>query len=303
MPPTRRSRSPARAAAFVPSPAYRRSPRHGRVRPLSSRPAEPQSRQPDRGSESSFIAPDGLRIAYRRWVGSDGRVPVVLHHGFAANALINWVFPGVVAALSAAGRWVWAPDARGHGRSESPHDPDRYGEAVMTRDLIALFDEIGAAEVDLVGYSMGAIVALLVAAQGRRVRRLVIGGVGAGVVELGGVDTRVVSSDAIIAALGAPDAEAITDERARAFRQLADGLGADRQALAAQASRRHAQPIALERILAPTLVLAGDTDPLATRPEVLAAAIPHARLQLLSGDHMGAIGDPRLAALIVEHLA
>ena len=50
-------------------------------------------------------------------------------------------------------------------------------------------------------------------------------------------------------------------------------------------------------------MLAGDDDPLAIRPQVLADALPDARLQLLDGDHMHALADPRFAASIVEFLA
>jgi len=50
-------------------------------------------------------------------------------------------------------------------------------------------------------------------------------------------------------------------------------------------------------------VLAGDADPLAVRPEVLVDAIPDARLRIVSGDHMQAIGDPRFTASIVDFLA
>ena len=274
----------------------------GRLRDLSSPSEHQRQSRPDPGVERAFASPDGLRIAYREWDGSREFPPVVLHHGFAVDALLNWVLPGVVAALVAAGRRVWAPDARGHGRSEAPHDPERYGEATMAVDLRALFDLIGADEIDLVGYSMGAIVALLVATQDRRVRRLAIGGVGAGVVELGGVDTRAIAPGAIVTALDAEDPGTIDDPAALAFRQLADASGADRLALAALASRRHHEPFALARITAPTLVLAGDADPLAVRPEVLAAAIAGARLERLSGDHVAAVGDPRFVALIVEHL-
>ena len=48
--------------------------------------------------------------------------------------------------LTAAGRRVIAPDARGHGRSEKPHDPSRYGEDRMARDLAVLLDVIDAPE-------------------------------------------------------------------------------------------------------------------------------------------------------------
>ena len=89
---------------------------------------------------------------------------VVLHHGFVADADSNWVATGVVEALIEAGRRVVAPDARGHGRSEKPHDPERYGEDRMARDLAALVELIGEPQVDLVGYSMGAVVSLLFAA-------------------------------------------------------------------------------------------------------------------------------------------
>lgn len=50
-------------------------------------------------------------------------------------------------------------------------------------------------------------------------------------------------------------------------------------------------------------MLAGDQDPLASRPDVLAAAIPDARVELLTGDHVGAVADPRFASLTVEFLA
>jgi hypothetical protein len=84
---------------------------------------------------------------------------------------------------------------------------------------------------------------------------------------------------------------------------LADALGADRKALAAQASSIYRGKIALDRISAQALILAGDADPLAIRPEVLREAIPGATLQILSGDHIGAIADPRFTQSILDFLA
>jgi pimeloyl-ACP methyl ester carboxylesterase len=250
-----------------------------------------------------FSSWDGVEIAYREWGEETELVPVVLHHGFVANAEANWVATGVVDALLDAGRRVVAPDARGHGHSEKPHDPARYGEQRMAKDLAALLDTIGAERVDLVGYSMGAVVSLLFASGEERVRQLVVGGVGSGVVECGGVDRRAVSNGSIIEGLGAADPASITSPEAAAFRTLADALGADRKALIAQATAVYRGGVALDRITAPTLVLAGENDPLAVRPEVLADAIPNAVLQLLAGNHIEALGDPRFTRSIVGFLA
>jgi pimeloyl-ACP methyl ester carboxylesterase len=281
---------------------------------------------PEPTAVKRFETWDGLRIAYQEWgegaagagKGTTGHEsagpasppaeqaalpPVVLHHGFVANADANWVATGVVEALTSAGRKVIAPDARGHGRSEKPHDPARYGEDRMARDLGVLLDTIDVPLLDLVGYSMGAIVSLIFASTDQRVRRLVIGGVGSGVIECGGVDRRAVPNDAIIEALTVEDASKLEVPEAVAFRQLADALGSDREALAAQARSVYRGEIALGRISAPTLLLAGETDPLAIRPQVLADAIPEATLEMLTGNHIEALGDPRFRQSIVNFLA
>jgi pimeloyl-ACP methyl ester carboxylesterase len=257
--------------------------------------------QTDASSTERFASWDGIEIAYQTWGEETALPPVVLHHGFVADARANWVATGVVDALTAAGRRIVAPDARGHGRSEKPHDPARYGESSMARDLAVLLDTIGAPQVDLVGYSMGAIVALIFSSSDQRVRRLVVGGVGSGVVECGGVDRRAVSNESIIEALSVED-PSMLPEQARAFRLLADALEGDREALVAQARSVHRGGVALDRISAPTLILAGADDPMAVRPQVLADAIADAELRILSGNHVEALGDPRFARSIVDFL-
>jgi pimeloyl-ACP methyl ester carboxylesterase len=238
---------------------------------------------------STFRSGDGVEIFYEVWENPSDRPPVLLHHGFIADGRTNWVLPGVVGALTEAGRRVVAIDARGHGRSGKPHDPALYGEARMAGDVIALLDLLGVTEVDLVGYSMGAIVSLLTTIRDPRVRRLVVGGVGAGVVEVGGLDTRVIGGDRLLHALRTDDPATVTDPAAAGFRQFVEAVGGDRLALAAQAAAVHAAPIPLAMIKVPTLVLAGESDPLATRPAVLAEAIPGAVLHTVPGDHMSAL--------------
>lgn len=150
---------------------------------------------------------------------------------------------------------------------------------------------------------MGALVSLTTAGQDQRVRRLVVGGVGAALVELGGLDSRVVSSTAIVEAMQAQDPGTITHPVAAAFRALADRIGADREALAAHASSARTGQIPFNRITAPTLVIAGDNDAFAARPEALAASIPNARALLLPGDHLSVVLMPQFALAIVEFLA
>jgi pimeloyl-ACP methyl ester carboxylesterase len=153
----------------------------------------------------------------------------------------------------------------------------------------------------LVGYSMGAAVAALVAAGDDRIDRLVLGGVGAGMVEVGGLDRREVPADQLIAALLAETAPP-PDTQPGAFRAFADLVGADRLALAAQVRAPHPDRIPLEQLKIPTLVLAGAADPLAARPQVLADAIAGATLTVLPGDHLGVVRDPGFVPAIVGFL-
>lgn len=250
----------------------------------------------------SFKSWDQTEIVYQEWGEQSSSPPVVLHHGFVVDANTNWVAPGIVDALLGAGRRVIAPDARGHGQSGKPHDPASYGEQRMARDLAVLLEVTGEPRIDLVGYSMGAIVALIFASEDQRVRRLVVGGVGSGVIECGGVDRRAIPNDTIIEALSVEDPSTLGKSGATSFRALADALGADREALVAQASSIYRGDIPLARISAKTLVLAGESDPLAIRPRVLCDAIPGATLTMLSGDHIGAIADPCFRQSIVDFL-
>lgn len=172
----------------------------------------------------------------------------------------------------------------------------------MARDVTELVDALGAPAFDLAGYSMGAIVALICATEDKRIGRLAIGGVGDGILARGGVDTRVVDNKDIVHALLTDDLASIAPS-ARGFRQLADAVGADRRALAAQAQRVHAEPIPLDRIAARTLVIAGTDDPLAARPERLAAAIPGAGFKAVPGDHRSAVAAPEFAAALVDFFA
>lgn len=281
-------------------------------------------------SSGSFTAADGVPIAFDV-VGSGP--DVVLHHGFAADSALNWVQPGVVDALVAAGRRVITFDARGHGRSGKPHDPGAYEGMVMVDDVRGLLDHLGVEAVDVVGYSMGGLVTAALMVSEPRVRSAVLGGVGRRLVlaasGAGGGDgargaaektekSRPANSDdgggaahaggvelafgAIADALEADDPTTIADEQGRNFRAFADITGADRRALAALQRSRRAPLVDLSAVAIPVLVLAGDRDELVGDPAELADAIPGAELVVVSGDHLQAVFDPAFTKAIVEFL-
>jgi pimeloyl-ACP methyl ester carboxylesterase len=242
-----------------------------------------------------FTSFDDTEIAYL----NRGSGPFVfLLHGFAADHRVNWVQPGVVDALVAAGRHVIAPDARGHGQSAKPHDPAAYGGDSMVRDAQALMDHLGVEAVDVVGYSMGSLTSARLVPLEPRARSLVLGGVGGRL----GAQRRTESAGAVAEALEADDISTVTDPVARAFRRFADQTGADRLALAAIQRSPVGEKAALADISVPTLVLTGDKDVLVGPPDELAAKIPGAVWKVISGDHLSAVGDPAFPASIVEFI-
>jgi pimeloyl-ACP methyl ester carboxylesterase len=240
---------------------------------------------------------DGTRIAYT----ARGAGPtVLLLHGFGADHVLNWKRPGVIDALVDNGRRVIATDARGHGASDKPHDPERYAGNTMVRDAQAVLDHLGVESVDVIGYSMGAMVAARLVPDEPRTRSLVLGGVGERIVppRSGGRNP-----EAIAAALLADDVSAAGSPTAKTFREFADATGADRQALAAlsrSTSLRYS--VRFDAITVPTLVIAGTGDTLIRSPDALAARLPSARLRMVKGDHVGAPYHGEFKDAIVEFL-
>jgi 3-oxoadipate enol-lactonase len=87
------------------------------------------------------------------------RPPVMLLHGWFANADLNWI--GSYRALEDAGHRVLAIDHRGHGRGL--RQLTRFRLIDCAADAAAVLRELGLAPAIVVGYSMGGAIAQLVA--------------------------------------------------------------------------------------------------------------------------------------------
>jgi pimeloyl-ACP methyl ester carboxylesterase len=221
-------------------------------------------------------------------------------HGFASNRYENWRRVGWYDALQRKAVRCVALDCRGHGGSGKPHDPAAYDRAAMARDVVALLDHLGIERADLMGYSMGARLALATALdRPTRIGNLVLGGVGGRLLEPGPADNR------MAAAMEADDPAGIEDPLLRSFRHFADEQREDRLALAA-CSRGTSVPFdraALARIRMPVLVVVGSRDNLAGNPEGLTSAVPGARHVTLPGcDHFSAIPHALFKAAVFDFL-
>ena len=119
------------------------------------------------------ISAGGVDFAYRE-LGPRGGVPVVLVTHLAA-VLDNWD-PRVVDGI-AARHHVIAFDNRGVGASTGK-TPDTI--EAMARDAIMFIRALGLEQVDLLGFSMGGMIAQVMAAdEPHLVRRLILAGTGA----------------------------------------------------------------------------------------------------------------------------
>ncbi|WP_026791366.1 alpha/beta fold hydrolase [Pleomorphomonas oryzae] len=215
--------------------------------------------------------------------------PVILVHGFASSARVNWLDTGWIDWLVRCGYRTIALDNRGHGGSVKLHDPEDYRLEKMAGDVEALIDHLGFPSVRAIGYSMGARILLDFATRhSHRLERLVLGGIGGTMAKTG------LDREPIAAALLAPSLDNVGDPVGRSYRLFADKTRSDRQALAAciRGYGRPVDPTETARIAVPTLVAVGSRDVVAGSAAELAAMIPKAEvLDIPNRDHMHATGD------------
>ncbi|MDQ1404059.1 MAG: hypothetical protein QOG03_2375 [Actinomycetota bacterium] len=207
--------------------------------------------------------------------------PVLLVHGFTSSFERNWREPGWCDLLGDAGREVIGVDLLGHGKSAKPHDPAEYAD--LEAGVAAALPDDG--QVDAIAFSMGARVLLTLAARApERFGRIVVGGVGATLLE---------PPDHEPLALALEGKSEPSQPIAQAFTRFARGGDNDPLALAAFL-RRPTPPLTkdeLGRVTCPVLVVIGDRD-FSGPGQPLVDALPDAQLKTLRNvDHLGTPND------------
>jgi pimeloyl-ACP methyl ester carboxylesterase len=240
-------------------------------------------------SHAFMTASDGVRIHYAE-LGSG--TPVILIHGYTANAEGKWFKPGIAQALATENRVV-AIDARGHGQSEKPHDPMKYGPQ-MAEDVIELMDHLGIEQAHIHGYSMGgSILTQILARHPDRVLTAIYGGSGVGEVDPAR-QARV------------PDDPVVPDDLPRAPRSenWSGYPGFDRTALDAVRDypwQPDQRAIDLSAVDIPVLAIVGGYDRPNQRTHRMTRELDDFELVLLPGEtHGSAHFNPRYTEALVE---
>jgi pimeloyl-ACP methyl ester carboxylesterase len=221
--------------------------------------------------------------------GGERNEPILLIHGFASTHAVNWVLPLWVKTLTEAGRRVIALDNRGHGRSSKLYDPKDYTIIEMAGDALALLDHLKIARADVMGYSLGArIAATLAMTHPKRVRSLILGGLGYHLVDGEGLPQNLAD------AMEAKSADDLCEPTQKMFRAFAEATKSDLKALAAclRGSRQVLSEADVASINVPVLVAVGTQDDIGGDPNRLATLFPNARsLEIPGRDHNKAVGD------------
>lgn len=241
------------------------------------------------GEVASYIEVAGQQVW--REVSGEGEPLVLLHGGFVGAASFFAQTP----ALGQAGFRVHVPERRGHA-----HTPDVDGAIsyqVMAEDTIAYLEQEVDGAAHLVGWSDGAVVALLVAQQRPElVARMILIG------QYFNSSGKVAGSD-LIAALGS--AEAITMLRRGYDPVTPDGpdhfLVVHAKIMQMITTEPEIDLETLRSISTPTLVLQGDRDEVTVEHSLaVVRTMPDARLAVFPGTHALPVERPDLVNPLIS---
>lgn len=221
---------------------------------------------------SGTIQNQGAQIHYVAYGQGEA---VLLLHGGLSNKL-SWY--SQIPWLVRAGRRVVLIDTRGHGESTAGHADLSYH--VFAEDTLLVLDKLGIQRTDIIGWSDGGIIALLIGLDSpQRVGKIVA--ISANFHPSGVIQT---SDDQQNAAVNTQQHQFIDW-----LRSWWSGAGEQHPALAAQINalwRKEPQldHTDLQKIAAPTLVIAGENDIIALpHSSELAQELTHGKIEIILG--------------------
>lgn len=244
--------------------------------------------------------PDGTTYEVRAG-GPRGsaKPPVLFLHGFTGRGA-DW--SPVLRHVQAAGHRTVVVDLLGHGRSDAPAEPARHAIERQAVDLAAILRGLGTVPVVIVGYSLGARLALRLATSDPTVvRGLILESPSAGIPDARERSTRATADERLAVQLERDGLTSFMDDwealpmfaqerrlpeaaqariRRDRLRNRADGLAASLRG----AGQGVMEPLEgrLKQIRCPALVIAGAADTVGVeRAVAVARRIPSVRMLIL----------------------
>lgn len=219
-----------------------------------------------------FESFDKVKIAYT--VEGEG-TPVLLLHGFI-NSRKSWDKTVLKSDLLKEGYQVIVPDLRGNGDSDKPQNDEAYQDDAEVQDILLLMETLGLKKYYAIGYSRGSIVLAKLLTKDKHIAKAILGGMG--------IDFTNAEWDRRLLFAAAFNGQT-TSETQGAF-DYAKSINADLRSLHLQQKYQPVtSKVALGKIQARVLVIAGDKDLDNGNPIDLQKAIPGAKLELVTGDH------------------
>ena len=208
-------------------------------------------------------------------------MPLVLLHG---NGEDLTYFKHQIEHFSKSRR-VIAVDTRGHGKS--PRGTAPFTLTQFAEDLLRFLDERKLEKADILGFSDGGNIALLFAlAHPERVGKLILNGAN-------------LSPGGVKASVQIP--VVIGYRIASFFARRQESARSNAEMLGLMVNEPHIEPVELQKLTMPVLVIAGSNDMIKERhTQLIAVSIPGSELAIIKGDHFIANKESEAFNAVVE---
>jgi pimeloyl-ACP methyl ester carboxylesterase len=278
---------------------------------------------PARAADATFDS-NGVKIRYV--IVGTGEAVVLIHGWMGDSSMWGRDVLGNTKLKPSEGFQVIAIDCRGHGKSDKPHEVEKYGPE-MAADVVRLLDHLKIEKAHLIGYSSGSFIAGKIAAtHPERVRSIIYGGqaplirqpkpaVAAEPKPSGDSETEIFAKavdegkelGVYLMAVWPADKPKITEEQANALAKLMYG-GKDVKAFAAAGRGFKYLGVTaedLKKCTAPILFVHGGNESAIVKDSVATARkiLGRGEVKIIEGgDHVGTLAKPEFGQAILQFL-